>query len=249
MNSFRIFWILVFFSFSLQAADGSGSSGRFNFRQKAEKKEGSRWTLQEWLAQKERNQMMDLWLAMYAPSPYEFYLKGSYLSHKTKTDPLTTEEKSYQSFAGGLGAYATVVGLEVDYENNTQESYNDLSGSLNLRIMGNAVQGTHLIIHYGQRVRNGVSDQRLTNQFAGADLNLYVTKYFGLLGAYDQYFPHDEGSIGTFSGHRSEAGVFLDFGSVRVFGNWFSDVQKNELAGSSSTVERTGIQSGLTFFF
>jgi len=246
MNSFRLFWILVLFGFSVQAADGSGPSGRFNFRQKAEKKEGSRWTLQEWLEQKDRNRMMDLWLGMYSPSPYEFYLKGSYLTYKTKSD-LVPEEKSYQSYAGGLGAYATVIGLEIDYENNSQESYNDLSGSLNLRIMGNAVQGTHLIVHYGQRTRTGTS--RITNLFAGADLNLYLTKYFGFQGAYDQYFPNDEGSLGTYSGSRSEAGIFIDFGSVRLFGNWFSDLEKNELAGVTNTVNRTGVQSGLQFFF
>lgn len=249
MKFLTLILLTLLFSISAQAADRSSFAGRFDYRQKAQKKEGSRWTLQEWLQQKERNQMMDLWLAMYAPSPYEFYLKGSYLSYKAKSDPVTTEEKSYQSYAGGLGAYATIIGLTVDYENNSQESYNDLSGALNLRIMGNAVQGTHLTLRYGQRTRTGISDSRITNQFAGADLNLYLTKYFGLLGAYDQYLPNDEGSLGTFSGSRTEGGIFIDFSSIRIFGQWFSDKQKNELNGVTSTIERTGIQSGLVFFF
>lgn len=244
LNFFRFFICLFLFSFSAEA------QSRFDFRQKADKKAGSRWTLQEWLEQRDRNRMMDLWLAMYAPSPYEFYIKGSYHSYKTETDPVSSPpETSYTSGSGGLGAYATIVGLEVDYENNTAEAYSDLQGAVNLRIMGNAVQGTHLIIRYGQRTRNLPSAVRITNPVAGADLNLYVTKYFGLMGSYDQFLDNWEGSLGTYSGSRSEAGGFIDFGSVRLFGNWFKDIQKNELAGVPTTVTRTGVQSGLQFFF
>ncbi|MEZ0391856.1 MAG: hypothetical protein ACAH59_06555 [Pseudobdellovibrionaceae bacterium] len=253
MNSFRLFWLVVLIGFSVHAADRSSSSGRFNFRQKAESKAGSRWTLQEWLEQKERNHMMDLWLAMYAPSPYEFYLKGSYHTFKTKLDPATVEEKEYQSYSGGLGAYATIIGIEGDYENNSQEKYNDLSGALNLRILGNAVQGTHLSLHYGLRTREGEdatgSVVRFSNPYAGADLNLYLTKYFGLQGRYNQYLATEEVSLGTITGSRTEGGLFIDFGPVRVFGNWFSDMQKNDKAGVISTIQRTGIQSGLKFFF
>src|SRR4051812_10192033 len=118
MNSFRVLCLLFIFSAAtaVHAADGGN---RFDFRQKAEKKATSRWTLQEWLEQKDRNRMMDLWLGMYSPSPYEFYVRGAYQTYRTTYDPMSIEEKSYQSFSGGLGAYATIIGIEGGYENNT----------------------------------------------------------------------------------------------------------------------------------
>jgi hypothetical protein len=251
MNSFSALFGILLFSFSVSAADGGG---RFNFnaREKLEKKESSRWTLQEWLAQKERNRMMDLWLGMYAPSPYEFYLKGTSNSFTSSTDPLSTPEKSYQTYSGGIGAYATIVGLEGDYENNWHETYNDLTGSFNLRILGNAVQGTHLIAKYGLRTRTGTSAGqgfKIANQFWGGDLNLYLTRYFGLQGLYHSYLPAEEALFGTVTGTRTEAGAFIDFNIIRVFGVWYNDVQKNELSGTTTTLQRTGTQIGLKIFF
>ncbi len=267
MNSFSAFCrrqtqgLIVFciltFTLTSGAADGGssgGGGGRFNFnaREKVEKKASSRWTLQEWLEQKERNKLMDLWLAMYAPSPYEFFIKGSTNSFTSTTDPLTTPEKSYQTYSGGIGAYATIIGLEGDYENNWNETYNDLTGSFNLRILGNAVQGTHLIAKYGLRTRTGTSGGqgfKIANQFAGGDLNLYLTRYFGLQGLYHQYFAAEEPQFGTVTGTRTEAGAFIDFDMFRIFGLWFDDVQKNELNGTTTTIQRTGTQIGLKIFF
>jgi hypothetical protein len=257
MNSFRVLIGLILLSFSLSATAVDGSAGgggsAYNFRQKSEQKEKSRWTLQEWLAQKERNHLMDLWLAMYSPSPYEYFVKGSYNTLKTTYTPAAVAEDSHQSYAGGIGAYATLIGLEGDYENNSQEKYNDLIGSLNLRILGNAVQGTHLILRYGLRTRSGTDTSgqafRVGNQFAGADLNLYLNHHFGLQGLYHQYLPSDDATLGTVTGTRTEGGLFIDFDMLRVFGAWFSDTQKNELAGATSTIQRTGIQTGVKFFF
>jgi hypothetical protein len=263
MNSFRIWISVLLFSLSVSAADtgGGGSSGSgsgrfsFNFRDKAQKKEVSRWSLQEWLAQKDRNRLMDQWLMMNSPSPYEFFLKGSMNSYKTSYEPASMTETSHQSYSGSLGAYATVMGLEGSYENNTEEKYNDVTGSVNIRVLGNAVQGTHLIFRYGLRTRTGSSasasgaDIRVANQFAGADLNLYLTRFFGLQGVYHHFLPADEPSLGTVTGSRSEAGAFIDFSALRVFGNIFTDTQKNETSGTTTTIQRTGTQLGLQFFF
>lgn len=252
MSWFHFLCFTFFLSTISNAADGSGPTGRFNIQQKIEKKEASRWTLQEWLAQKERNRLMDLWLAMYSPSPYEFFIEGSYLSFSSQTEPVTATEGHFQSYRGGVGAYAAVVGLEGTYENNTQEKLNDLSGSLHLRVLGNAVQGTHLIFHYGLRTRNFESsgmNQRISNQFAGADLNLYLTRYFGLMGTYNAYLPTEHLTLGSISGTRSEAGLFIDFEAARVFGNWFADIQTHKKSATENSVIRTGIQSGLILFF
>lgn len=232
----------------------SGGSPSFDFRKKSESKEGTRWTLQEWLAQKDRNHLMDLWLGMYAPSPYEFYLSGQFSSYDKTISALpgtSTEQKnSLRSSSGSLGAYATLIGLIGEYENNREDNYNDLSGSLNLRLIGNAVQGTHLIIGYGQRTRNDTAQGlTLKQQFSNADLDLYLTKYFGLHGAYRYFAPQSDSRLGEVTANSAEGGVFIDFSSLRIFGTWYSDRQDSTLSGIVTKTERTGISTGIKFFF
>ncbi len=234
---------------------GSPSSGSgYDFRQKAQSKESVRWSLQDWLAQKDRNRLMDLWLAQNLPSPYEHFLKASYLSDSTVQTiaGVTNPQTSQISYQGAVGAYAGPLGLEADCENNTQESYNDLAGSLNLRVLGNANQGTHFNIRYGLRTREIVNagiTARIPNQFVGVGMNLYLGRHFGILGLYNRYITVDEATYGSVKGSRSEAGLFLDFEALRIFGNLFSDIQQNNKAGVNSSIERQGIQSGLQFFF
>jgi hypothetical protein len=227
-----------------------------DYRKKAENKEGKRWTLKEWMEQKERNYMMDLWLGMYAPSPFEFFVGASQNSYnrETSTQPPTTPttQSSNQSFQGSLGAYALIVGLQGEYENNWEEQYDELSGSLNLRLLGNAKQGTHLIVQVGQRTRNlhnYSSSIKLSHIFTGAELDLYLMKYFGIHGLYRSFNPITDATLGEVSGTRSEAGVFIDFNALRVYGNWYSDVQQNSLSGTVTKIDRTGIMSGIKFFF
>lgn len=227
----------------------------FNLRQKSESKEAKRWTLQEWLDMKDRNYMMDLWLGMYAPSPYEFYLSGIYENDDSTTTTNTSgastnAAKSARSYSGGVGAYAYLMGLQGDYQNNTEEGFNDLSGSLNLRVLGNAVQGTHLILGYGLRTRNSTTAvEPLRQQFAQADLDLYVMKAFGLHGLYRGFIPTSDAHLGDMSGSQAEAGAFLDFGPLRVFGQWFAENQSFDKNGGLTKTERTGVQGGLKLFF
>lgn len=229
----------------------------FDFRKKAESKEGTRWTLQEWMAQKEKNHIMDLWLGMYAPSPFEFFISGSHHSYNStlSTMPASSPEtsNSFKSYQGAIGAYAMIIGLQGEYENNWEEQYNDLSGSINLRVLGNAIQGTHLLLQLGQRTRNlnstTTNPLKLSNTFTGAELDIYLMKYFGLHGLYRSYLPNDETSLGQVSGTRSEAGMFIDFNAVRIYGNWFSDKQESLLSGTITKRDRTGIMTGIKFFF
>lgn len=248
----QLFFLIssVLFSLAVFGADASTGSGRFDFRKKATSKEGSRWTLQEWMAQKERNQIMDLWLAMYAPTPYEFFLGGSYLSYETSVDNPQTKN-SFTSTSGRLGAYATVVGVEVEYENNTKENYSDLLGSLQLRVLGNAVQGTHLILGYGMKTRTmeGATQTTLRPQFASADLNIYLNRFFGIQGAYRYELPLKDETYGEVKSSRGEAGIFIDFNAVRIFGAWFNEREERTLNSSTTITSRTGGKSGLIFFF
>ncbi len=244
--------VLTFFwNSSGLAIDGSTGSGRAGFRAKSESKKTSRWTLEDWLAQKERNQMMDLWLAMYSPSPYEFFVSGTYLSYTTALTP-QTEGTSITSMRGALGAYATILGLEGYYENNTTEKRNESGMTLNLRVVGNAVQGTHLTGFYGFRsLRSDESGVMASynQQFAGADLNLYLNRHFGISGRKQIYFPIEQQNQATLSEDRSEAGLFIDFSAARIFGEWFKETSRVQNSGSTTETTRTGIQTGCKFFF
>lgn len=251
MNSFRISCLLLFFGLSVHAADKFSYSGRYDWTQKTDKKISTRWTLQEWLEQKDRNRMMDLWLAMNSASPYEYFLGATNDRYTTELDPAVGSDIHYSNYTGEIGAYATIVGLQGQYT-HTDEDFSDLSGSLNFRIAGNAYQGTHLILGIGRRIRDGIfqgNRMHVGNTFARGDLNLYLTRYFGLAGIYQEYFAGEDAALGTVTGSRTEAGAFIDFYAVRVFGNWFNDVQKNDLNGAKSTVTRTGVRAGLLVFF
>lgn len=243
------FFFLTVLSLSWTAHAQTKSSGFA----KSQNKESSRWTLQEWLAQKDRNMMMDLWLGMYAPSPYEFFLSGSYLTSDTKVSTTPAQgpptQAAHASAKASAGAYALILGLQGEYENNAEEHFNDTAGSLNLRVLGNAVQGTHVILHYGLRTRTQDGAETLRQQFAGADLNLYLSRLFGLSGLYRAYLPTHNTDLGDVSATRTEAGLFIDFGPLRVFGHWFSETQTSEKTQITTDLNRTGLQSGLQFFF
>lgn len=216
-----------------------------DFRKKAEQKQGSRWTLEDWLAQKERNKMMDLWLAMYAPSPYEFF--ASVQKAQLETTP-SNPNSSNEYLRGRIGAYATVLGLEFDYEQN--EDFTDFQGALNLRIAGNAQQGTHLNILAGLRTLDHTADSyELKQGFYGADLNLYLTRHFGLSGRYLKFSPKNVPSIGDISGDHTEYGLFIDFWSLRLSGELVERYELRELNGVNTEVDNSGTKFGITFYF
>lgn len=228
--------------------DSSGGMGK-NLIQRAERRESKRWTLKEWLEQKDRNRMMDMWLSMNAPSPFELMLGGSQTSSEVETTGTGTKN-SYTSYRGVFSAYAQFVGLTAEYENNTQESFDDLAGMFNLRLIGHTIQGSYLALHYGQRTKNIQQGQvHLKQQFAQASLQLYATQYFGFDASYRHYLPASDVTLGDVNGTVTEAGAFIDFKNFRIFGGWCKEAQNYNNAGTETNTTRTGIRSGLKIFF
>lgn len=223
----------------------SSPGGALNYKEKAEKKKGSRWTLAEWLEQKERNRMMDLWLGMYAPSPYEFYLEGIYSDHTTETAP-APEGKAW-GYSGRLGINVLVLGVELGHQNNWINQYTENYGQLRVRVLGNAVQGTHLILGYGQKQRstNGIS----SNQgFATADLDIYIESHSGLHVAYRSDLAA-ESSAGTLTGNKVEGGLFFDIEFLQLFGRYFVEKSTLTSAGVETPSTKKGLESGIRLFF
>ncbi len=249
------FALLVIFHPPILEAQSGGQSlfgnSKSKWGQKSQAKEGSRWTLQDWLAQKQKNNLMDQWLLMNSPSPFEFYLSGASNSYAFQKN-LETKE-SYISNSGSLGAYAQSFGLTGDYENNIQENYNDVTGLLNLRILGSSLQTTSITLHVGQRTKQYLEagqKESVRNLVGQLSLQAYFTKYFGLQGSYRHFFPADHATLGQVSGTRIESGIFIDFSALRIFGSWSDELQINQATtGLKTRYKRQGLKSGIVIFF
>jgi hypothetical protein len=222
---------------------------------RAQDRAATRWTLQEWLATKDRNRMMDMWLAMNTrSSPYEAMVGAAYKS--TREGVGTAGEQSYTSADGYVTAHASIVGLTFEYENNVKDNFNDVNAMFNLRVFGNSIQSTYLAFHYGQRTRtftSAIPSSSFKNQFGQVSLQLYITKYFGVDGFYRSYIPAIEGGLNQeMRGNLSEAGVFIDFKALRVFGSWYQDneIVKDTLTPfNETTTNRVGTKAGIKLYF
>lgn len=250
LNIFKriLLLFLIFYVAEGFAEDKGSRSGLF---QRASQRETKRWTLQEWLETKEKNRMMDLWLALNSPSPYEGLFAVANHGYQAKTSPSDTGT-SYSTISGQASAYASLVGLTFEYNKNTQENFNDLTGLLNFRIFGNSIQSTYLTLHVGQRTRtlnSDTGDTVLRNNLGQASLQLYLNKHFGIDGLYRNYLETQDSSLGSVRGQLSEAGVFIDFKAIRIFGSWYQDLQFNTLNNIETRIERNGIKSGVKIFF
>jgi|GEM_PF-1304924 len=201
---------------------------------KQEEKKKSRWSLAEWLDTRDRMRLMDLWLALHSPSPYEFYLGA---------EPrwMSVPAQSFQGFGMRYtaGAFASIFGLTG--ERQTQLSEESL-GLFNLRIFGFNDQNTNITLQAGIRSRDGVAQGAATRgAVAGTSMTFYLTRFFGIAGHWRHYFQPSSGAVGAQTGNRYEGGAFIDFNFLRIYGNYLNERE----AG----VGVTGFALGTRFYF
>lgn len=220
-------------------------------KKKQEEKKRSRWTLAEWLAQKNRNRMMDLWLARNSTSsPFEFFIGLESVNYASNLggSALETNENSYR---GELGAYAGVVGLRGGYEQDSEER-KLWSGSFNIKVFGREIQDTHINLEYGlQGLSIDSSGDKFQSQFGAVSSNIYLTKYFGFSGEYKHILKSESDMDRSMRGECSRAGVFIDFGALRVFGEWKKEVLRFKAPGGVSphSESRDGFGGGIRLYF
>lgn len=253
MNKYLLpLFILLLSPLTLSAQTSSRYSSGFDFTQRAADREKTRWSLSEWLAMKERNRQMDMWLSMNSPSPYEFMLGASYQTAKTQesaSQPLALDFKSY-----GLEAvaYAQLVGLGAEYDYNFESKTGDFLGMFNLRLFGDSIQNSFFTLSYGYRSREFLfpAQEKIEQQFAQAHLQLYLTKYFGFDGKYRYFLPTSHDLLGDINSNYTEAGAFIDFKMIRIFGVWYKENFKNKL-GNSAEEENSwsGTKAGFKIFY
>jgi hypothetical protein len=181
-------------------ASSAGSAPWSFVGRKAEVKRQSRWSLDEWLATRDRMKWADMWLALNSSSPYEFFILGAY-------NLVPTSQGRLEDVRFGLGAYVKIFGLEYDHDNILGPEDN---ARLHLRIFGYHVQNTNITLHGGIRFRPGTLPVR--QGYLGLSTTIYLQKYFGFYTLYRYYW-----SVGE---HRLEIGPFIDFGPLRIFGNY-----------------------------
>lgn len=241
------FLILMLASFT---AHGQTTSKRpWLLSQGAAAREAKRFTLQEWLEGKERRNMMDMWLSINTPSPYEFVISGSLQNYNLETTSaglVTTEAKSV--YTGDLSAYATFVGATLEHTNNQPENFSDLTGIFNLRVFGNTVQGSHLTLHYGLRTRTA-QNYRLNQAFPGITLQIYLMKFFGIQGNYRDFGTFTESFYGATTANEVTYGTFIEYGDLRIFGDIYKEQQTSVLNTVETKYRRDGARLGLKFFF
>lgn len=255
MNTLIKLFVLLSFltAMNAYAGDGGGATPgttRFNItmlNKRAEQRSLKRFTLKDWMEGKEKRKMMDMWLSLNTPSPYEFYLSGSLNQYSLNSGAAQITKKSYE---GSIAAYATCVGLTGEYQNNTEENFNDATAMFNLRLFGDTLQGTHLTLHYGLRTRTENEGlYRLNQQFAAATLQIYVTKFFGFQGNYRNFPTITEPYYGDTTATESTVGAFIDFDAFRIFGDYVQEKQNSKLNGVETNIDRTGSKIGLRIYF
>ncbi|MBC7741734.1 MAG: hypothetical protein H7061_06040 [Bdellovibrionaceae bacterium] len=230
----------------------AGSSRPWLLSKGAAARESKRFTLQSWLENKDRSALMDMWLTINTPSPYEFIVGGTLYNYtlKTEANKIPGADIKHQSSSGEISAYAKFVGITGEYSNNIEEHFNDVTGIFNLRVFGNAVQSSHLTFHYGLRTRTADDkSNRLDQQFPAVTLQIYLMKYFGIQGNYRSYLPVTDQVFGETQGDELTAGAFIEFGSFRLFGDWYQERQNSKLNSIETKTDRTGSKAGLKLFF
>jgi hypothetical protein len=235
----------------IQAQSSSAGSRPWLLSKSAAARESKRFTLQEWLENKERNKMMDMWLSLNTPTPYEIVIGGSLQSYSTESSSLgVSTSQSHNTINGEFSAYAKYVGLSLEHTNNAEERFNDTTGIFNLRVLGNSVQGSHLTLHYGLRTRTANDKSyRLNQTFPALTLQLYLMKYFGIQGNYRGFTAVTESFYGDTAADEITYGAFIEYGALRLFGDVYQERQNSKLNNIESTYKREGARVGLKLYF
>jgi len=204
---------------------------------KQDEKRKNRWSLQEWIETRDRMQLMDLWLAIHSPSPYENFITGNY-------QLMTRGIGGNTSGAGAqLGAYASIFGLEADYDGAPDSNW---SARFHLRVFGFQQQGTNITL--GAGVRSHLGSETFRNPVISGNINLYLAKFFSIHFLVRQYFESTTSNFGTrYKGNRLTPGAAIDFNFFQVYGDY---ILEKETATGGSGVDKSykGVEIGGRLF-
>ncbi len=218
-------------------------------------REAKRFNLFDWMEQKNRNQVMDMWLSLNSPSPYEFMVSANLYQltqNKSLQSPVAVTTDSYQNYEIELHAYAQIVGLTAEYKNNTFANESDTTGIFNFRFFGQTLQGSQLTFHYGLRTKTEHNRlYRLNQTFAAGTLQISILKNFGLHSHFRYFYPVTESYYGKTEAQLSQFGIYIDYESLRVMGKVINEKQKSihTTTNLETLIENVGSEISLQLFF
>ena len=207
---------------------------------KQEQKNKSHWTLEDWLETRDRMRLMDLWLALHTPTPYEYYVGADY-----QWGQQGAPTANYNAFRAYGAAYASIVGLEVQ---RTMDPINQTLGLFDLRIFGYHQQSTNITIQGGIKYQSDPNSYR--QAVLGAAMSIYMSRYFGVEGLYRHSYNSTPNTSGmTHNGDRWEGGAFIDFKVLRVYGTYFNEAETLSSPGLIQSSTRSGGLGGIRLYF
>jgi hypothetical protein len=208
---------------------------------KQEEKAPTRWSLQEWLNTRDRMRLMDMWLALHTPSPFEFFVGAAYELGSLNTGS-TFSDPSFT-----IAAYDSIFGLQLEREGGLDTRYD---ATFHLRFFGYHYQGTHLRAEVGLRHESVGPNLSFQNALAGLGLTIYLAKPFGIEARWRHAFDSTPNASGlAFGGDRYEGGAFLDFSFVRVYGQYVYEKTGVDAYNFAPGSVRSGPQAGAKIFF
>lgn len=261
----KILFILFILAFGISASAQRGGRGESPLGmggggksmspiQKQEAKEKTRWTFNDWLDTKKVIANQNMWLAGNRSKPveHEFYISYEQAGFEKEVVSGGTSTKTKPSInKTSLGAFTSFVGLSGDYFDTDDHSYG-WNAVFNLRVFGNSVQNTNFTLIYGGRTRmdNSTTPEIFKNQFYGASFALYISKQFGIEGAYQYIIPEKSDIGNSLTGNNIEATVFIDYKIIRLQGTWFKEsLEITDNAAAVTNRNSTGILAGTKFYF
>jgi len=216
--------------------------------------ESSRWTLTDYLSQKQKIRLMDRWLALNTNAPkFEGILSGGSARYDvTSTDGSGLKVKTKENVTSGkLSLFYTIFGIEGEYEKSNKD-WNAITGMGSLRLLGGAQQDTNLTVSYGIRKKELTTDPKETfqNQFAQGALTLYVLPNIGIDGTYRHYFDNKSSASRGFIGSVVTGGLFFEVGIIRIYGQYRQEKAEIKPADGSASIkeDKTGVDFGAKIF-
>ncbi len=244
-----VYRILFLFLFSVTLCE-HGQAYDFNksIRDKQTAKNAKRWSLSEWLSQKNRNQLMDAWLGYNLPSPYEFFLSvdTSNVEQEVTLNNLSSSQ-TFRNYRASMAAFVTMVGLYGEYETSDEE-LEQWKALFMFRLLGTSDQSTNLTLHYGLMNQDFNGDPTQF-QVGGGRISLYLIKAFALTGQYDHIFKSESEAGIEQEGFRYEAGAFIEYGAFRIYGSWYEERIDLDSGTVQSERSRKGVLFGGRLYF
>jgi hypothetical protein len=207
-----------------------------------------RWTLADWLAEKEQFRIEDQWLALHRTSGWFALELGGGSESYSYTDKGTTTSQTATDIDAGL--WLSIFGLNYLYE-NSNEDWSRQSASVNLRLFGTHARSTYFNVGFGERwwsFSNPTSS--VANSFIEAKLNLYIFRIFGIEGQYDDYLTATASDQSTYSGNKVQYGAFFEIGFLRIGAREILETTNHTPSGGALDKQtRNGTELELGFFF